>query len=117
MGLTAAVAGASGYAGGELLRLLSLHPELDLGPLTADRSAGSTLQQVAPHLTGLGDRQLEPTEPAALVGADIVFLALPHGASAAIGAALPPTVPVVDLGADHRLADAATWERFYGTAH
>jgi N-acetyl-gamma-glutamyl-phosphate reductase len=117
MGLTAAVAGASGYAGGELLRLLAGHPDLDIGPLTADRSAGQPVSTVAPHVPGLADRVLDPTDPALLATADIVFLAMPHGESAAIAAALPPGVPVVDLGADHRLADDAAWERFYSTPY
>ena len=78
MGTTVAVAGASGYAGGELLRLLSAHPELDVGPVTAHTSAGERLGSVHPHLVSLADRVLAPTEPAELAEADLVFLALPH---------------------------------------
>jgi N-acetyl-gamma-glutamyl-phosphate reductase len=117
MGMTAAVAGASGYAGGELLRLLVAHPSLEVGPLAAGASAGSPVGDVHPHLPQLADRVFDATDPARLAEADVVFLALPHGESAAVAAALPDDLPVVDLGADHRLADAATWERYYGTPH
>ncbi|WP_018350056.1 N-acetyl-gamma-glutamyl-phosphate reductase [Longispora albida] len=117
MGFRVAVAGASGYAGGELLRLLSGHPELEIGPVTAHGSAGTRLSQVHPHLVTLADRVLEPTTPEILADADLVFLALPHGQSAAIAAQLPAEVKVVDLGADHRLADAAQWEKYYGSKH
>jgi N-acetyl-gamma-glutamyl-phosphate reductase len=117
MGVRAAVAGASGYAGGELLRLLVGHPGIDLGPVTGNRSEGSTLAEVAPHVPALGHLVIEATEPDVLAAADLVFLALPHGESAALAAQLPPGVPVVDLGADHRLGDAAAWERFYATPY
>ena len=117
MGLTVAVAGASGYAGGELLRLLLAHPELEIGPVTGERSAGRPVTELHPHLPALADRTFAATEPVALAEADLVFLALPHGESAAIAAQIPDSVPVVDLGADHRLGDAAAWERFYGTPY
>ncbi len=115
--ITAAVAGASGYAGGELLRLLAAHPDIEVGPLVAGTSAGQTVGDLHPNLTTLADRPLLPTEPGALAGADIVFLALPHGQSAALAAQLPDGLPIVDLGADFRLRDAAQWERYYGGAH
>jgi N-acetyl-gamma-glutamyl-phosphate reductase len=117
MGMTAAVAGASGYAGGELLRLLLSHPELAVGPVAAGSSAGQPVTDLHPQLVSLSDRSFVATDPRALAEADVVFLALPHGESAAIAAALPAGLPVVDLGADHRLGDAAQWERFYGTAY
>jgi N-acetyl-gamma-glutamyl-phosphate reductase len=117
MGLQAAVAGASGYAGGELLRLLDRHPAIDLGALGARSAAGSLVGEVHPHLPALAGRRLVATDAAALDGADLVFLALPHGASAALVAGLPAGLRVVDLGADHRLADPAAWSRWYGGPH
>src|SRR4051794_35226615 len=121
MGLIAAVAGASGYAGGELLRLLVAHPDLEVGPLSAAGNAGRRLGELHPQLVTLADRPLlaatgEPGDPA-FDGADVVFLALPHGASAAVVPTLPPTAKVVDLGADFRLTDPLAWERFYGGTH
>ncbi|MDA0567561.1 N-acetyl-gamma-glutamyl-phosphate reductase [Streptomonospora sp. S1-112] len=117
MGYTAAVAGASGYAGGELLRLLLAHPEIEIGALTAGGNAGSRLGEHQPHLLPLADRVLEETTAATLSGHDVVFLALPHGQSAAIAEQLGPDVLVVDCGADFRLRDADAWETFYGTPH
>jgi N-acetyl-gamma-glutamyl-phosphate reductase len=116
MGIRVAVAGASGYAGGELLRLIAGHAELDLVAATAHSQAGSPLSVVHPHLTGL-DLVLGATGPEALADADLVFLALPHGQSAGLAAALPGTVKIVDLGADHRLRDADAWTRYYGGEH
>ncbi|WP_410574579.1 N-acetyl-gamma-glutamyl-phosphate reductase [Amycolatopsis sp. cmx-4-61] len=117
MTVNIAVAGASGYAGGELLRLLLTHPEVEIGALTAASSAGTKLGVHQPHLVPLADRVLAETTPETLAGHDIVFLALPHGHSAAIAAQLGPDVLVVDLGADHRLADAGDWQRWYGGDH
>ncbi|MGK5677728.1 N-acetyl-gamma-glutamyl-phosphate reductase [Actinoplanes sp. URMC 104] len=116
MGIRVAVAGASGYAGGELLRLLAGHPEFDLVAATAHSQAGSHVTAVHPQLAGL-DLTLTATDAAGLGDADLVFLALPHGQSAALAAQLPDSVKVVDLGADFRLKDAALWERYYGGAH
>jgi N-acetyl-gamma-glutamyl-phosphate reductase len=116
MGIRVAVAGASGYAGGELLRLIAGHPELDLVAATAHSQAGTPLAAVHPQLAGL-DVTLAPTDATTLGDADLVFLALPHGQSAALAAQLPSGVKIVDLGADFRLRDAQAWERYYGGAH
>ncbi|MFD7311606.1 N-acetyl-gamma-glutamyl-phosphate reductase [Promicromonospora sp. NPDC059942] len=112
-----AVAGASGYAGGEVLRLLAAHPFVEIGTLTAHASAGSSLGEVQPHLRGLAHRILEPTTPDTLAGHDVVVLGLPHGASGQVAAQLPDDVLVIDLGADHRLESASDWEQFYGSTH
>lgn len=112
-----AVAGASGYAGGEILRLLLAHPQIELGALTANASAGDRLALHQPHLWPLSDRILQPTTAAALRGHDVVFLALPHGHSHEVAAELGADVVVIDCGADHRLTDPAAWAKFYGGGH
>ena len=123
MVIRAAVAGASGYAGGEILRLLLGRPDVEIGTLTAGANAGRRLGELQPHLTPLAERTLEPTSAAALAGHDVVFLALPHGESAALVRQLDELdgpdgeVLVVDCGADFRLADPAAWQRYYGTPH
>src|SRR5690349_17873010 len=129
MGARVAVAGASGYAGGELIRLLAGHPDLEIVAVTGHAQAGAPLSAVHPNLAL--DLTLRATEPAALADADLVFLALPHDESAALAAqlvgaasgrrssaaALPATTKVVDLGADHRLRSAAAWADYYGGPH
>ncbi|MGH3239259.1 MAG: N-acetyl-gamma-glutamyl-phosphate reductase, partial [Spirillospora sp.] len=117
MGIRTAVAGASGYAGGELLRILAGHPEFEIGALTAGSSAGTELGAHQPHLRSLAGRVLAETTPETLSGHDVVFLALPHGQSGPIAAELGEQTLVIDCGADHRLTDPAAWERFYGTSH
>ncbi|MEE1939117.1 N-acetyl-gamma-glutamyl-phosphate reductase [Streptomyces sp. TRM 70361] len=117
MAVRAAVAGASGYAGGELLRLLAGHPEVEIGALTGNSNAGRRLGELQPHLAPLADRVLEPTTAEVLGGHDVVFLALPHGQSAAVAEQLGDEALVVDCGADFRLRDAGDWERFYGSPH
>ncbi|MGW5305125.1 N-acetyl-gamma-glutamyl-phosphate reductase [Streptomyces griseoluteus] len=117
MVVRAAVAGASGYAGGELLRLLLGHAGVEVGTLTGHSSAGRRLGELQPQLAPLADRVLAETTAEALAGHDVVFLALPHGQSAAVAEQLGPDVLVIDLGADFRLADPADWERFYGSPH
>ncbi|GAA1218855.1 N-acetyl-gamma-glutamyl-phosphate reductase [Prauserella alba] len=114
MTLKVAVAGATGYAGGELLRLLLAHPDVKIGALTAASSAGTPLGSLQPHLAPLADRVVAETSADTLGGHDVVFLALPHGHSGAIAEQLGPDVLVVDLGADHRLRDAADWQHWYG---
>jgi N-acetyl-gamma-glutamyl-phosphate reductase len=117
MGMQAAVAGASGYAGGELLRLLLEHSEFEIGAVTAHKNAGSRLGEHQPQLPELADRVLAPTSAAELADHDVVFLALPHGESGAVAAELGDETLVVDCGADHRLKDAAAWMEFYGGNH
>lgn len=118
---TAAVAGATGYAGGEALRLLAAHPEIEVGAVTASSSAGTLLGQHHSHLPGLAGREVEPTRAERLAEHDIVILALPHGASGQVTAAIEEAArdrghsPIlVDCGADHRLTSAAAWEQYYG---
>ncbi|WP_082606136.1 N-acetyl-gamma-glutamyl-phosphate reductase [Nocardioides sp. Root190] len=115
-----AVAGASGYAGGEVLRLLLGHPGVEIGAVTAGSNAGELLGGLQPHLVPLADRVLEPTTVEVLAGHDVVFLGLPHGQSGALAAELSArdeNVVVIDCGADFRLEDSADWERFYGSEH
>jgi N-acetyl-gamma-glutamyl-phosphate reductase len=117
MGLRTAVVGASGYAGGELLRILDAHPVLEITALVASASARRQLSDVHPQLVSLAERPLLGTEAAELADAEVVFLAVPHGQSAALVEALPDETVVVDLGADFRLADRTDWERWYGGQH
>jgi N-acetyl-gamma-glutamyl-phosphate reductase len=117
MPVKVAVAGASGYAGGELLRLMLSHPHIEIGELTAGRNAGSTLGEHHPNLCPLAERILSGTSAQRLAGHDAVILALPHGHSAALVAELPQDTLVIDCGADHRLADPAAWQRWYGGDH
>jgi N-acetyl-gamma-glutamyl-phosphate reductase len=117
MSVKVAVAGASGYAGGELLRLLLAHPGVEIGALTAAANAGQRLGALQPHLLPLADRVLQPTDVASLAGHDVVFLALPHGESASLAAELGAETVVIDCGADFRLHDAEEWQRFYGSEH
>jgi len=120
MTFSVAIAGASGYAGGEMLRVLLAHPEARIGALTAHSNAGTPLGAHQPHLRSLAGRVLAATSTENLAGHDVVVLALPHGASGAIAAELAAQgdgAIVVDLGADHRLVDAAAWEQFYGSEH
>ncbi|MCW2766430.1 MAG: N-acetyl-gamma-glutamyl-phosphate reductase [Nocardioides sp.] len=112
-----AVAGASGYAGGELLRLLLGHPGVEIGALTGASNAGQLLGGLQPHLVPLADRVLEPTSVETLAGHDVVFLALPHGQSGEVAARLREGVVVIDCGADFRLRDPDEWARFYGGPH
>ena len=112
-----AVAGASGYAGGEVLRLLLGRDDVEIGALTGGSNAGEKLGVLQPHLVPLADRVLEPTNAETLAGHDVVFLGLPHGQSAAIAEQLGDDVVVIDCGADFRLTDSAEWEKFYGGTH
>lgn len=122
MTLKVAVAGASGYAGGEILRLLLNHPahesgELEIGALTANSSAGQRVGEIMPHLPQLADRTLIETTRETLAGHDVVFLGLPHGHSAEIARQLGEEVLVIDCAADFRLKDTAAWQQYYGGEH
>ena len=114
---TVAVAGASGYAGGEALRILLGHPAVTIGALTAGSNAGERLGTLQPHLLPLADRVLEDTTVEVLSGHDAVILGLPHGQSARIANELGDDVVVIDCGADFRLTDPAAWQRYYGGEH
>jgi N-acetyl-gamma-glutamyl-phosphate reductase len=120
MGATVAVAGASGYAGGELLRLLAAHPDLEIGPVAAHGSAGTSVTALHPQLTGhpgLRDSVFVPADPALFADADLLFTALPHGESARLAAELPAQLKIIDLAADFRLADPQAWARYYPTPY
>ena len=117
MGVPVAVAGASGYAGGELLRLLAGHPSLDVVAATAHSQAGQRVTDVHPQLASYADLALSDTTAEVLEQAELVFLALPHGASAALAGELPERVKIVDLGADFRLSSASAWQQYYGGDH
>jgi N-acetyl-gamma-glutamyl-phosphate reductase len=114
-----AILGASGYVGGELLRLIAAHPQLEAARLFGDSKAGQALGAVHPHLAAAyPDAVVERFEESALNGVDLVFAALPHGHSQRLASTiLGKGIPFVDLGADFRLDDAATYERWYGHAH
>ncbi|WNV77566.1 N-acetyl-gamma-glutamyl-phosphate reductase [Geodermatophilus sp. DSM 44513] len=114
---TVGVTGATGYAGGEVCRLLAGHPALRLAGVHANSSAGRRLGEVAPHLLPFADMEVRPSGAGDLAGYDVVVLALPHGESAGIAAQLPEDTLVVDCGADHRLDDPAAWARWYGGGH
>ncbi|WP_165243295.1 N-acetyl-gamma-glutamyl-phosphate reductase [Corynebacterium lizhenjunii] len=122
MTISIAVAGASGYAGGEILRLLLAHPayatgELEIGALTGHSTAGASVGELMAHLPQLRQRRIVETTAENLAGHDVVFLALPHGHSAEIAGQLSPDVLVIDCAADYRLRDADAWQQYYGTQH
>ena len=120
MGARVAVAGASGYAGGELLRLLAGHPDLELGPVTAESNSGRPIAELHPHLAGLASlaaRTFDTANALAACGCDLAFLALPAGRSARLAGDLGRGVRLVDLGPDFRLADAGAWARHYQVPH
>ncbi|MCG8655083.1 MULTISPECIES: N-acetyl-gamma-glutamyl-phosphate reductase [Yimella] len=110
-----AVAGASGYAGGEIVRLLVAHPGVEIGALCAGSQAGQRVGSVHPHLAPVADRTFDETSADFLAGHEVVFLALPHGQSAALAGSLPDDVVVIDCGADFRLVDQVAWNSFYDT--
>jgi N-acetyl-gamma-glutamyl-phosphate reductase len=117
MGMTAAVIGGSGYGGGELLRLLLGHPEIEIGAVAAHTNVGEDIAGLHPHLPGLYGKTFVDTAAAVASGADLIFLALPHGRSAEVAATIPAATKVVDLGADFRLDSADAWAKAYGGTH
>ena len=112
-----AVVGASGYAGGELLRLLAIHPHFEVIVVSAHSNAGEQVTAVHPQLQSYAGRSFVSTDSIDFASLELVFLALPHGESAALIAKIPAHVKIVDLGADFRLEDAAQWEKYYGGKH
>jgi N-acetyl-gamma-glutamyl-phosphate reductase len=117
MGIRVAVAGASGYAGGELLRLLAGHPDLEVAAVSAGSSAGRPITSIHQNLVGhprFDGKTFDATDSGAMADAELVFMALPHGESAALASKLPGA-RIVDLSADFRLGDEDAWTRFYGT--
>ncbi|HSY86850.1 MAG TPA: N-acetyl-gamma-glutamyl-phosphate reductase [Verrucomicrobiae bacterium] len=111
------ILGASGYTGAELLRLLALHPGVEVRLLTADRQAGKPLAEIFPHLGGLDLPSLVKIEEADWSKVDFVFCCLPHGTTQEVIASLPRALKIVDLSADFRLADLDSYATWYGHAH
>lgn len=116
MTYSVAVSGASGYAGGEILRLLAAHPDIEIRTVTAHSNAGQRLIDHQPHLRSLAHLTLQDTTAEILAGHDVVFLALPHGQSGHYTDALGEAPLVIDAGADHRLHSKQSWDSFYGGA-
>ena len=111
------VIGASGYAGGELLRLLAGHPEFEVCCVTAHSNAGEEIASVHPQLTSYAGQAFSSFKASDFNECELIFLALPHGESASVIASLSPKAKIVDLGADYRLEDASKWEKYYGGTH
>ena len=112
-----AVIGASGYAGGELLRLLAIHPHFEVTVVSAHSNAGEQVTAVHPQLQSYAGRQFVTVDSIDFSQVELVFLALPHGESAALIAKIPAQVKIVDLGADYRLEDPVQWQKYYGGNH
>jgi N-acetyl-gamma-glutamyl-phosphate reductase len=108
------VVGASGYAGGELLRLLATHPHFEVTAITAHSNAGEQITSVHPQLQSYAGKKFSAFAPADFQSCELIFLALPHGESAKVIAQLPATAKIVDLGADYRLESADQWSKYYG---
>ena len=108
------VVGASGYAGGELLRLLAFHPHFEVNAITAHSNAGELITSVHPQLQSYSGKKFSAFTPSDFAACDLIFLALPHGESAKVISQLPTSAKIVDLGADYRLESAEQWEKYYG---
>jgi len=114
------VVGASGYAGGELLRILSAHPVFTVEAVSAHSNAGELITSLHPQLTAMKGQRFTRFSPELFATCDLVFLALPHGESAAAVteiAAIKPAMMFVDIGADFRLEDPSAWATYYGGEH
>ena len=111
------VVGASGYSGGELLRLLLGHPDFAIEYIAAGSQAGSQITAIHPQLTPLASERFESTDVDRMNDCELIFFALPHGESARLIAQINPEIRVVDLGADFRLESSEAWEKYYGGAH
>ena len=112
-----AVIGASGYTGGELLRLLSGHPQFEVAVVSAHSNAGEQVTSIHPQLQSYAGRRFVASDEIDFSSIELVFLALPHGESAALVSKIPSNVKIVDLGADFRLEEASQWEKYYGGEH
>ena len=117
MVLSVAIAGASGYVGGELMRLVAMHPELKLETVTANSNVGEKVSSLHPGNYSYAEMIFSPTDKKTLTGHDVVFLALPHGKSAEVASYLNEGTLVLDCGADFRLEDSKAWKKFYETEH
>ena len=111
------VVGASGYAGGELLRLLAFHPHFEVTTITAHSNAGELITSVHPQLQSYTGRKFSAFSPSDFTSCELIFLALPHGESAKVISQLSTSAKIVDLGADYRLESAEQWEKYYGGDH
>jgi N-acetyl-gamma-glutamyl-phosphate reductase len=111
------IIGASGYAGGELLRLLAGHPKFEVCTVTAHSNAGEEITTVHPQLTSYAGGRFSAFNAKDFDCCELIFLALPHGESASVIASLHSTAKIVDLGADYRLEDSVKWAKYYGGDH
>ena len=107
------VVGASGYAGGELLRLLSNHHSFKLAYISAGSNAGELITAIHPHLTNFAEQKFESTDMSRINKCDLVFIALPHGESAKLISQINEEVKIIDLGADFRLSEESSWDKYY----
>ena len=112
-----AVVGASGYAGGELLRLLAGHPKFEISYIAAGSNAGELITNLHPQLTNFAGRKFESTNVEMINKCQLAFIALPHGESAKLISQVDKNVKIVDLGADFRLQNPESWQKYYGGEH